>query len=509
MYSYIIVDDEEIIRKGTQKKISYMEQPPVCIGEASNGEEAMELIKDMQPDIVIMDMDMPVLDGIGLLTFLNTYYPSIIIIVISGYENFHYAQKAIESNAINYILKPFSREKIHASIYDAIKKMEKKQFQSKLELENKIQYDRHLLRNLILGHYTGTEIDTDRSLITNSVFRSNLTLLMIVTSPNNKLDLSSFEQSSTRTIVHPIHTNIGFIVLFYENELLEKQSQLSSCLKAVQLFSTECFVGISKNKKNITDLHEAYKECITALNQRYLRDNVVHFHYAVHHNPSVSINEWNKVDECLFFIESGNTAQLQIVLTSLFDFFESKDHSTFYMVKYYCLTLAEKTKSLLNDYFEIKSNLTLPQLYEMIYYSEFDYLTIKKYFTDFFLNICKAMSSEKIYQSNDVIENIKTYIQKNYYKEISLEYISEIFFLNKSYCSSLFKERTGVKFVDYITFVRIEKAKELLDHSGRKIYQVSKAVGYDNPKYFFRVFKKYTGLTPEQYKKRSNGAPSK
>ena len=74
------------------------------------------------------------------------------------------------------------------------------------------------------------------------------------------------------------------------------------------------------------------------------------------------------------------------------------------------------------------------------------------------------------------------------------------FYLNRSYLSTLFKQKTGMKFIDYLNEVRIEKSKELLKDSNRKMYQISKAVGYDNPKYFFRIFKKKTGMTPEQYR---------
>lgn len=91
-------------------------------------------------------------------------------------------------------------------------------------------------------------------------------------------------------------------------------------------------------------------------------------------------------------------------------------------------------------------------------------------------------------------------MERNYQKDITQEYISYLFYINRSYLSTLFKARTGEKFVDYLNSIRIEKAKELLAGSQRKMYQVARAVGYDNVKYFFRVFKKKTGITPEQYR---------
>ena len=157
---------------------------------------------------------------------------------------------------------------------------------------------------------------------------------------------------------------------------------------------------------------------------------------------------------------------------------------------------------MLNNFYNTNTNHTLPDIYKTVYETIFSFEKLIEYFINFLSNIAESMSYEKIYASKDTIENVKSYISKYYYKDIKLDFLSDIFFLNSAYLSTLFKERTGQKYIDFLNSVRIEKAKELLNKSDRKIYQISKAVGYDNPKYFFRVFKKYTGLSPEQYKKR-------
>lgn len=94
-------------------------------------------------------------------------------------------------------------------------------------------------------------------------------------------------------------------------------------------------------------------------------------------------------------------------------------------------------------------------------------------------------------------------MQRNYRKALTQEFVASLFYLNRSYLSSLFKARTGEKFVDYLNDIRIIKAQELLSGSNQKMYQISHAVGYDNVKYFFRIFKKKTGMTPEEFRERS------
>jgi two-component system response regulator YesN len=134
----------------------------------------------------------------------------------------------------------------------------------------------------------------------------------------------------------------------------------------------------------------------------------------------------------------------------------------------------------------------------------FDIVSIESYFTDTLLLVSEAFKQKETYSSEDVIENIKTYLSKNFSKDINLERVASIFFLNSSYLSFLFKEKTNLNFSDYLTNIRIEKAKELLKNTNLKLSSISKSVVYDNSKYFFRVFKKVTGSTPLEYKKMSH-----
>ena len=106
---------------------------------------------------------------------------------------------------------------------------------------------------------------------------------------------------------------------------------------------------------------------------------------------------------------------------------------------------------------------------------------VKAYYMQFFLNITSLLKKQSVYNTGELIDQIQLYIQRNY-------------------LSQLFKKQTGQKFVDYLNDIRMNKAKELLIHSDRKMYQIAKNVGYDNTKYFFRIFKKKIGLSPEQYR---------
>ena len=130
---------------------------------------------------------------------------------------------------------------------------------------------------------------------------------------------------------------------------------------------------------------------------------------------------------------------------------------------------------------------------------------LEEYYLQFFANLAAMIRPQSVYAVDDIIEKIQIYMRRNYQKDLTQEFVSSLFCINRSYLSTLFKSRTGEKFVDYLNNIRILRSQELLAHTDRKMYQIARAVGYDNVKYFFRVFKKSAGITPEQFRQRHMG----
>ena len=173
--------------------------------------------------------------------------------------------------------------------------------------------------------------------------------------------------------------------------------------------------------------------------------------------------------------------------------------------KYFCYSLSNQCRRILNSYLK-QENESSSNSMQNVVSQIFRLSELQDYYQQFFLNITDMLKTESVYALDDVIERVQIYIQRNYQKDLTQDFIASLFYLNRSYLSTLFRQKTGMKFVDYLNDVRIEKSKEMLSGTSRKMYQISKAVGYDNPKYFFRIFKKKTGMTPEQYRiEKENG----
>lgn len=517
MYTYIVVDDESLIRKGTIKKLEALNDYITCAGEAANGNEALTLIAQSNPDIIITDMNMPIMDGTQFLPLLAETYPDKRLIVISGYKDFEYTRHAISAKAIDYILKPFSKEEIQATVKKAMKQIEDKDaLLSKIDLSEaekeraRYEYDIQMLKNMILGyHIASTSISSKRLKFIETThdfvlitIRSSSSLME--ESMQNFLLENGF--GDLAIYLQHIHcNNLGFLILFIPEQAAISVEDLckqvvNSLYAHLSTQNIDSFFGISNTHTDLNSLNKAFSEDVMALNSREIISSKRYTFYHYVSNEPLAI-DWKKYDEFLFRIESGMTTQVKNLLEDLFLYVKSLKHATLSDVKYYCFQLADSAKLIMSEYLEQVNTSTVSASMQNILNTMFSLDELRQYYEQFFTNISEILKSKSIYASNDVIEKMQIYAKRNYYKNLNVEFLSSLFYMNRSYCSHLFKEKTGINFVDFVNQIRIEKAKELLKNTDKKMYQVSKAVGYDNVKYFFRIFKKLEGITPEQYRK--------
>ena len=199
------------------------------------------------------------------------------------------------------------------------------------------------------------------------------------------------------------------------------------------------------------------------------------------------------------------TKQVLELIDDLFRYFSAIPQCTLADVKYYCFQLMDKIRAIMIYYSDQVKPYTIPSNVRNVQNSLFNLREIQNYYTRLFTNVAEMLKTESVYATDDVAEKMKLYVKRNYKNGITIEYLSSLFYMNRSYCSHLFKEKTGEKFVDYMNRIRIEKAKQLLLDSDKKMYQIAKIVGYDNIKYYFRIFHKFENMTPEQYRREKRG----
>lgn len=518
MYRYIVIDDESLIRKGTIKKLSALAELAVCCGEAVNGQEGIELIREKHPDFVILDMYMPVMDGMELLPYLAEHFPELPLIVVSGYQNFDYMRQAITSKVVDYILKPFSAKEIQKAVLstiDALKTKEhlKSQISSVQEDRERAYYD--LDMNFLMGRILGYESDSQTILSERLKFINNTHQFILFTlylmNLSRELGLEEWlkENGFSEFIVyltHPSLEQFRFIILFLPGGSSQKDANIEQFAELILLWGSQqdCSIriGVSECHPNISELNRAFRETTEALDEQPASG--LGRECCLYREPGEPVPlSWPSQEEFLFRIESGETDKVRVMSGELFDYYKGVPGCTLKDVKQNCEHLSVQCQLILNHYLNQKDDAGKPShnmhaIINTLYSLE----DVKKYYQQFFLNITSMLRPKSVYAGSDLIDKIKIYVDNNYQKNLTRDFVASLFYINSSYLSQAFKKKTGEKFIDYLNHVRIEKAKELLETTNLKVYQVSKTVGYENAKYFFRIFKKKTGMTPEQYQNR-------
>jgi len=521
MYKYVIIDDEYLTRAGLLKKIESLSHLITCVGEAENGEDGINLIDKLKPDFIITDMYMPVMDGNELLQYVAVNYPQIQIIVISGYRNFEYAQNAIHSKAITYLLKPFSSADIQTAIHTAINRICEQRGLSELhqisETMDRMSYefDIQILRSLVMGA-TMDCVDFSSKTIQEHLKQKHYSLLTIVNASiisqsrlfdacnaffqeGQKLQVTCFDYYSTSEFV--------FAIIFSANFQFSRNNASQFAYRLADYLRTSGFtpnIGISIPHANITELHQAFLECVTALDNKQLTMLDGTFFYDGTYSLNYRNITWKDEQKFRLYVDMGLEERVLRLLEQFFPNLAIGENSyTLMDFKYYFL-------HLINEIGQGRAPSTIPistdisDSYRQQIKYIFDTDTLIQRTKETIQTICQRNLANPIYStdktSDAIVQNMQEYIKRNYSHNISLEFVADLFFLNKNYASALFKAKSGVKFIDYLTHTRIEKAKELLSTSTLKIPQIAVNVGYSNTKYFYRVFKKLTGYTPEEYR---------
>lgn len=518
MYRYIIVDDEPLIRQGTIKKLEPLSAQISCVGEADNGAQAVQLAESLAPDFVILDMEMPVMDGTALLSYLSEKHPHLQLIVISGYKSFDYIKHAISANVIDYILKPFTAEQIQQTVLQAISRLETSaSIDAKLRLteeEKEIacyEHDTQLLQNLILG-YAAADIDISSQKL--SFLRQSDRLCLAVIYARKPLSdfrlqqqISDFGFSEMAVYLpHPANPQLGFFILALPNDAFFAPQDFytkftQDFISYLHTFNTVSYWGLSNTISEIGQLYLAFEHACTALNSMPVTQTSSRS-YIWHPGLGTDLQEisWEKKEEFLFRVEAGMTEEVGSLLLSLHTYYQETKSLSLADVKYHYHQLTQDCLLILKQYLH---QSTSSQSMQNIIKEMFTVEELYQYYRQFFSNLSEMLKPQSVYAVEDTIEKIKIYIQRNYHKNLTVEFLASLFYMNSSYLSHLFRKTTGEKFAQYVNAVRIEKAKDLLASTDRKLYQIAKAVGYDNSKYFFRVFKKYEGMTPEQYRQKA------
>lgn len=524
MYKILIVDDEQLIRDGLRKIIAWDEHGIEIAGEASNGLEALDAVQRLKPNLLLTDIRMPMMDGLKLIRTLREKRLDTKIIIISGYDDFQYVKEALKYGVENYIIKPINREELSSTLLSAVEKIQSETIDSIRSRENEFVTRDNILYRLVTNRISRKELEEKSSLLgidkKDCFFTAALIKALkregnldgISDSGGNLLGLAMINIINETILGHFncnifLDLNSDAVIIFHsdsKDRIADKiEAVLVKCIENINHFlKTDVFIAVGKTQEAITSIHESYKTAGDLLqyfvifprnyimrsenseraprNQesRHLdhdrlktlimeckRDEIISF-FNLHHD--------NRIKTTGVTIEYMNNFTLE-VLACLIDTIKS---------------VFTETEGILKTHEELFSGLLKQNKPE-------DLAAAAK---NAALTLVEMIRHNKE-KPKMLVDQIIEYVNSNYFsQELSLKALSHQFNFTAPYLGQLLKKKTGELFSDYLNGIRLGYAKELLMNTHLKATEISEKIGYSDPNYFYRAFKKNTGVYPSEFR---------
>ena len=532
MYRIMLADDEGIVLDSL-KMIIEKNFPDQCqIEAAKTGRDVIELAESFRPDIAFMDIQMPGINGIEAIREIQKSSSSVEFIILSAYDSFDYAKEAINLGVLEYVNKPFSEKMIAETLQKAFKTIDskRKKRSDDLRIKEKMETVTPIIENGFIYAIMFQEqfmedvenyrqllgMDADYgcmlALVVGDDQRGNHMTNAVGASVRNQMDYARVREilkETWRCIVGSVISNKIPVFLPMKNmkmgyeeriRMIDVSRELTRRLRHMTDISFRIGIG---SIRRLNQSMDSYEEALKAL---------VNSTGSVAHVDDLPIqcryDEEYPVDlekELFDSLKSGKREECERSAGRYFDWmletYDEKNMSV--RLKTLEFVLFAEHEAYLNG--GMTYHFSEREHYLPLIMNAERNCDLRPWFVERFGESCRNMITKKEEHENQLIVRAQSYIQENFQKDLSLDEVSRQMDLSPYYFSKLFKEETGSNFVEYVTNLRIGRAKELLTKEDGSMKEICASVGYSDPNYFSRIFKKNTGVTPTEYRESERG----
>lgn len=517
MYNVLLVDDEPFIVDGLEVLINWDELNLNVIGKAYNGEEAYNFMRYNHVDILVTDIRMPKLTGLELIGQAKTLCSDCYFIVLSGYTDFEYVKESVKLGIENYLTKPVNTNELEQTLKNIVDKLDNETKKIPFSSDNQ---EWHILRGNILSRWVNHAITAEEllnrsdllNIIINSTAYSVAVINVQLSGPaNSKIsqiyNLCYNYIKSDTSIMSFEDTQGNFVLICAHEPYPGRHEYLLNLLKEIQHnirnLNVTSHITLGPTVSSYKDIADSYDVAMKLFEYFMIYPNKQILCSDIIEGPSAQLNkpfdvDHNYIASCLLSKEDE----------ALFDYMDQifeKCVSTQGINPSHMRLVV--TEILLNLYNSVSSQSILfhndmihqhsKLLHKLHDIHHLDLL--KEALKGYFMFIINQVE-QKEYARSPVVNQIMHYIHKHYDQELSLKTLSLKYNINSAYLGQLFKKETGVSFPNYINNYRVEMAKDYLNETNLKTSQIAKKVGFIDPNYFYRIFKKYAGMSPTDYK---------
>ena len=509
MYRVLIVDDEPIFRLGIQSCVDWDKMGYRVVGEAENGQKAVQMMEQLQPDLVFLDIRMPVMDGIEVLRWTKEHQPDTEIVVLSCLNEYEYVRQAMRLGALDYLFKPLMEAADITRVAKEALQIIRKRSRS---MENTQPDGSRLLRQLSSGTLSLSENEISAELQALGISDTLPPLIVVaffLFIPNT--DSSARREQvivTARTLVQQdlsghcacLGEQRGVSLFAISPGLNPELERL--CYRIQEYTGIAATVGLSEELSSPTMLRQGIQQAMDSLMRRFVQGYGSVIVYQV---PSES-GSWqtyldhseNQIEQALAdcnAVLAGNLLE-EVLYHAVEIGCSDRDCLCRFAIARILNGICTwrgriVVEALLSEYFDAINALSNADTLDILI-EQFRLLV---------QNLMTSTGLDPYTSVSPAVRQVQDYISHHYSQNITLDQVADLVHMNKNYFCKLFKKETGDSFVAYLTKIRIEQAIPLLADGRWPAYQVAEMVGYNNYRYFCKLYKKYTGFTPGEVRR--------
>jgi two-component system response regulator YesN len=541
MLKLLIVDDEPDTREGLRYYFDWEKYDIEVIGEADDGSTAIPMILEKKPDIILSDIKMPDIDGIQMAKHIRTFNEKVKIVFISGYDDLGFVKSAMKVEAIDYILKPVDLNEMDIVIKRVTKMINEEKDAKMLmhKMNDKLQESMPTLREKHFMTLVRDGIGDEKDLSKKMEFLeldlpSEGEYCVVVISIDDRASLyekmtEKDKQLTSFSVINICEELINKSVKGYvfenrpgeyvsilrpqcredkENIDYDEEEDLYSLFKDIKdsvymFLKISVTIGVGLTVYSLKDIAKSYLKAYENVNQKLFLGK----------NKIITIDSLETEEDYIHQFDFSNTQQLANMIKSSDEekLINAIDNIFKDLARYkntnikYCLNIClQLILTASRQLMELQINVDESRFDENLIWEQiFKFETLedmKQLITNYLVKVSQYIAEKRNKRSRNIIEQIKEVIQKKYNENITINDIAKEVYLSNTYLCMMYKQETGETVNEYLTKVRIERAKELLKDPQNKLYDICYSIGYVEPGYFSKIFKKHTGLSPTEYR---------
>ena len=538
MLKTFLAEDEIVVRENIKKMVPWEQYGFELVGEASDGEMALPLIKKLKPDLLITDIKMPFMDGLTLCKVVKKELPDIKIVILSGYDDFNYAKEAIGIGVEDYLLKPITKNAFLERLCEIRSRYEHEKSQREYyeQFHREMQeYEQNSSRDFFEGLISGTMdmgemYERADKLGLDIVAEAYNILIFTLESENAAAGQSeTYSEWEVRAWekIEGLFADHSYAMLFRNNVfsygvLVKEQKDnpgknTRDCVESIREILSDApagqpwFIAAGEPVERLSNMKHSYNTAAQTYARRYLYDGHILYYRDLKEEELAKDDgrylkkvDINAMDPAIIqkFLGSGLKEETGNFVRDYFHAIGKEPMTSMVFRSYVILNVRFSVLSFLNRMGYCASALEESDTEDALEQGGASMEAAMAYAEKILQKAIEIRDENSGNKNRDILEHSIEYIKTHYMDEnMSLNAVAQVANISANHFSALFSQNIGQTFIEYLTGIRMEHAKELLRCTGKRASEIALEVGYKDSHYFSYLFKKTQGMTPSDYRK--------